>query len=188
MFVFIASVHHTGTQFAQKLFEDFDYLGTDKKPAESGNSRNYFHRCHISDSIKTELTEWLELGLPLVVPLRHPVEVAKSWKARDKSLKIMLRQWQLLEELVLPYQPYFLPVDHDYRDVYFQVIKEAINPEIMTDWQIVGSKREGSGHKSNLTVPDFTADDICNIQPLADMCWLTEIYPEPWLLNGETAQ
>ena len=128
------------------------------------------------------------MDIPKIVPLRHPVEVAKSWKAREKKLSIMLRQWELLEEVVLPRNPMFLPVDHENRDVYFQVIREACDPNLATDWTPKGGKRVGSPHPAQLVVPDFTPEDIGLMLSISNMDWLTAIYPEPWLLlNGETA-
>lgn len=182
MFIFIASVHHTGTQFTEKLVKDAGYGPTDK-PEKGGPSENKdYHRAHIAHSVQIELKDWLDRGFPLIVPLRHPVEVAASWKARSKPIKQMVRQFALLQELVLPYNPYFLPVDHDMRDIYLQVIQENIDASLATDWTIVGGKRVGSDHKAQLQVPPFSAGDICDIQELTNMPFLQAIYPTPWLL------
>ena len=187
--VFVASVHHTGTQFTQKLFEELGYVVTDKTPQEAGNSCNYFHRCHIADAVRSELKQWMNMDIPKIVPLRHPVEVAKSWKAREKKLSIMLRQFELLEEVVLPRGPMFLPVDHEDRDRYFTNIRLKTDLKLNTDWEPKGGKRVGSPHPAQLKVPDFDGADIGLLLSLLKMDWLTEIYPEPWLhMNGETAE
>ena len=184
MHVFVASVHHTGTQFTQKLFEDLGYEVSDKTPAEAGNSVNYFHRCHIADAVRTELKQWMNMDIPKIVPLRHPVEVAKSWKARGKKLSIMLTQFELLQEVVLPRNPLFLPVDHGNRDAYFDMIRLKADIKLNTDWTPHGGKRVGSGHPSQLTVPDFTPADLGLLLSLSAMDWLTQLYPEPWCLTA----
>lgn len=182
MFIFIASVHHTGTQFTEKILLDAGYGPTDK-PEKGGNKENNdYHRAHIAHSVQTELKDWLERKFPLIVPLRHPVDVAMSWKARKKPIKQMVAQFELLQELVLPYNPYLLPIDHDMRDIYFQVIRENIDANLKTDWAIWKSKRKGSDHVAQLEVPAFDGDDICDIQTLTNMPFLHKLYPTPWLL------
>ena len=182
MMFFIASVHHTGTQFTEKLFKDHGYAPTDKTPRENvGNSHNDFHRAHIADSVKTELKDWLDQGLPTIVPLRHPVEVAKSWKRRKKHLQQMRAQFQLLETLVAPYEPYYLPLDHPERDLYFKEIA-LLDPELATDWPIVASKRAGSDHKAQLADRPFDTEDRLVMMELMELPVLKRFYYPPWRL------
>ena len=94
----------------------------------------------------------------------------------------MGRQFELMQELVLPYRPYLLPLDHNLREVYFQALKERCGGDLKTAWSVVGGKREGSSHQAQLPVPDFTPEDIIDVQTLTDMPFLRELYPEPWLL------
>ena len=180
MFVFCASVHHTGTNFVSKLFTDLGYEFTDKTPKEAGNSVNYFHRCHIGDSTATELGEWLNVDVPLIVPLRHPIEVAKSWLARDKPIERMVRQFQILNERVDCHNPLYLPIDHPYREQYFNYLRLATDLELSTEWPVIASKREGSTHRAQLTVPEPSAADIKLLVALAHTPLLNKFYPEPW--------
>lgn len=182
MFVFIASVHHTGTQFTQKLFEDLGYIPTDKTPQEAGNSANYFHRCHISDSIMTELTDWLHMGVPIVVPLRHPIEVARSWLARKKPISQMVRQFEILEQQVDGFKPLYLPIDHYDRNTYLHYLRLEIDPNIDTDWPIVGGKQEGSDHAEQLAYVEPNFDDYEYLQKLHESELLHSFYPHKWLL------
>lgn len=183
MFVFIGSVHHTGTQFTQKLFEDIGYVGTDKTPKEAGNSCNYFHRCHLSDSIMTELNNWLHEDVPLIVPLRHPVEVMHTWlRKRDKPLEVMLRQWQILYEHVDSFKPLYLPMDHAERDRYFTNLRLKTDLKLITDWAVVGSKRAGSDHpaQEQPVVPE--PEHIEMMRELSYQPFFERFYPTPWPL------
>lgn len=182
MFVFVASVHHTGTQFVQKLFEDLDYQITDKTPKEAGNSVNYLHRCHITDSVMTELMQWLQTDTPLIVPLRHPMEVARSWLARKKPISEMVRQFELLFEVVDPFNPLYLPIDHADREMYLSLIAEACDHDINTNWQKVSSKVVGSDHPAQLKAVAPSFDDYLHLGSLHESKLLQRFYPQRWLL------
>ncbi len=182
MFVFIASVHHTGTNFATKLFEDLGYQITDKGVKEAGNSANYVHRSHIADSVMTELDDWLHMGVPIVVPLRHPMEVAKSWLARKKPIEEMVRQFQILAEVVDRHGPLYLPIDHADRETYLHHLRLEIDPNLDTDWPIVSSKVEGSEHPAQLQPVAPNQDDVDLLVALAHTPLLNKFYPEPWEL------
>lgn len=181
MFVFVASVHHTGTQFVQKLFEDADYQITDLTPKEAGNSVNYLHRSHIADAVMTELDEWLNLGIPVIVPLRHPMAVAKSWLARKKPIEEMIRQFQILVELVDPFGPLYLPIDHEHRELFLSRIRHECGSEIVTDWPIVASKVEGSDHQAQLKPVEPNHDEYRQLETLQGCELLNRFYPD-WRL------
>jgi len=182
MFVFICSVHHTGTQFTQKLFTDLGYEITDKTPKEAGNSVNYLHRCHIADSVLTELLHWLHMGVPIVVPLRHPMEVARSWLARGKPISEMVRQFQILDELVEQFMPLYLPIDQPYRETYLHHLRLECDPNLNTDWQKVSSKVVGSDHPAQLKPVEPNAEEYRQLQALNEMTLLKGFYPGRWLL------
>ncbi len=179
MFVFCASVHHTGTQFVQKLFEDIGYQITDLTPKEAGNSANYLHRCHIADSVMTELTDWLHMGVPIVVPLRHPMEVARSWLARGKPVSEMVRQFQILIECVDRHGPLYLPIDHDCRKTYLHHLRLECDPNLDTDWPIVPAKN-GDTKQQHVVEPNF--EDYEYLARLHEMELLRRFYPQKWLL------
>ena len=176
MFVFVASVHHTGTQFTQKLFVDLDYEVTDKLPGETENNGNYFHRCHISDSCRTELNEWLHRGVPLIVPLRHPLAVMRSWLARGKSVEEMCRQFELLFELVDPHQPLYLPLDSPLRDKYFTNLRLKVDLSLNTDWAKWRSKMKGSDHPAQLEPVTPTDEQMQMLEPVLKTPLMTTFY------------
>ena len=184
MFVLCVSVHHTGTQFVQKLFEDIGYIATDKTPKEAGNSCNYFHRAHIAPSIMTELNEWLKLtdDMPLVIPLRHPVDVLQSWLVRSKAPEQMMAQWKMLFDIDARYSPLYLPLDHDDRDAYFTNLRLKTDLKLKTTWPVVGSKVVGSDHIAQLKPVAPSPAHIDMMFELMDAPLFTRFYPEPWQL------
>jgi hypothetical protein len=175
MFVFIASVHHTGTQFAQKLFEDLGYIGTDKTPKEAGNSVNYFHRSHIAPSILTELKMWLEIGVPIVVPMRHPWAVVQSWLARKKALKQLMEQYELLFRLVDTYPVLYLPLDTMDREVYLHHLRLECDPLLTTNWPVIGSDAK----LERVPIDDEGAAILVD---LIDEPLMQRFYPGAWTL------
>lgn len=179
MFVFVASVHHTGTQFVQKLFEDSGYKITDKTPKEAGNSVNYLHRCHITDSVMTELMQWLHMGIPIIVPLRHPKEVARSWLARNKPLTDLVRQFKILEEVVDAFTPLYLPIDHYSRETALYQLQLECEPKLHTDWPVVGSRPHGEGH---YCVVAPTEADYEQLKHLRENLFLQQFYQRRWPL------
>lgn len=185
MFVLCVSVHHTGTQFVQKLFEDAGYIATDKTPKEAGNSCNYFHRCHMAPSVMTELNDWLKLtdDMPLVIPLRHPVEVLQSWLVRKKQPKQLMEQWKILVDYVdIKYEPLYLPLDHDDRDHYFTNLRLKTDLGLKTNWPIVGSKREDSEHFAQLKPIALEPEHIDMMFELMAEPFFHRFYPQPWQL------
>ena len=176
MFVFIASVHHTGTQFTEKIFLDAGYGPTDKPEKGGRPENNDYHRAHIAPSVQTELKDWLERGFPLVVPIRHPVAVAKSWLARRKPLEQMLEQFELLQSLVDPYQPLYLPLDSPHRDRYFTNLRLKVDLKLNTDWAVHKSKMKGGPHQAQLQPVALTDEHMELIGPLMLSDFFTQFY------------
>ena len=180
--VFIASVHHTGTNFATKLFKDIGYEQTDKTPAEAGNSANFFHRSHIADSVATELKTWLDLGIPIVVPMRHPVTVLNSWLARGKDPDELKRQFDLLIGLVDAYKPIYLPIDSPNKEAFLTNLRLKVDLRLNTDWPVVASKIKGSEHRAQLepikpTLAHLGIIGPYSFHPLFERFYPPKVYP-----------
>ena len=81
----------------------------------------------------------------IIVPLRHPYEVAKSWARRpDRGLPLadLRLWWRTLVHQVDPLRPHYLPLDTRERDFYLQDINRDLGLRLKTDWPIV---READG-------------------------------------------
>jgi hypothetical protein len=129
----LASVYHTGTRFCRgSLFSDFNFgsqvIGSD---AEATN-------IHIEPVHIKPLQYWLNAADHVVVPLRHPLLVAESWKARGMELAALDEQWRTLADVVVPHDPIYLPIDHPDRDLYLKELNQRMGLDLETDWQPVG--------------------------------------------------
>lgn len=113
----IASVPHSGSRFVQKL------LGCKFLHVYSGESL---------DEIKRHDT--------IVVPLRHPLAVAKSWKRRGKPItehpkhECMVRMFRNLIDQVDPLNPKYLPVDNARRTSALIALEFHLGMVLKTDW------------------------------------------------------
>lgn len=138
--IVVASVYHTGTNFIfQHLLKGMTQVGIapDSKYVK-GLPRNSFARIHCDLSQHVYLQWWL-LRCLCVVPMRHPVSVAESWKARGRDLANLAIQWNILKTEVDPYEPMYLPIDSPDRMNWLDTISRNIDRELQTDWPVVMS-------------------------------------------------
>jgi hypothetical protein len=139
--VVVASVHHTGTNFVfQELLKGLKQIGM----AYSKHYRppdNAFTRIHC-DMQQSPYLHWWVSRFPTIVPLRHPASVAVSWKAREKSMWALENQWEILREMVAPYNPIYLPIDVDDRQSWLDKLNERLGMNIQTDWPVIMSRKQ----------------------------------------------
>lgn len=126
----LLSVQRSGTRFTQRILT-------------AGGLKTA--QLHSAPTMMDRIELWLErccqLGLPIVIPMRHPVSVAKSWYARGDQLDDMFEQWRLMIQCAERCRPWFLPVDHPERDEFLAELSEGIGGErLKTDWHKYGSK------------------------------------------------
>ena len=133
--LFLASVYHCGTRFCREsLLSDFNF-----DPHTIGTCPQATH-IHIEPAHFKSLQYWLNAAEHIVVPLRHPVLVAESWKARGLDLEALDEQWCTLADVVVPHDPIYLPVDHPDRCLYLEVLNQRIGLDLKTDWEKVGAR------------------------------------------------
>lgn len=140
MMIVVAGVHHTGNNFVwQHLLKGMTQVGMNYDP--SGRKRppeNGFVRIHCDLSQHNYLEWWISRYL-CIVPLRHPLTVARSWKARDKDLSLLPVQWQILKKEVDPHEPMYLPLDSPDRMNWLDTISRNMGQELQTGWPVVMS-------------------------------------------------
>ena len=138
--IVIASVHHTGTNFIwQDLLKGFEQFGMNHiGRGKSQLPKNGFTRIHC-DLAQHGYLEWWLMRHHCIVPLRHPMSVAASWKARACDLSLLPGQWVILKNEVDPYKPMYLPIDSPDRMNWLDVISRNIGQELQTDWPVVMS-------------------------------------------------
>jgi hypothetical protein len=116
--VIIASVPHSGSRFVSAL------LGVP------------FWHVYQGESLEKILGHDV-----IVVPLRHPMKVAQSWKNRGKPIvshpkhEPMIAMWRTLIDVIAPLEPLYVPVDSENRDVYLAKLGKATKRRLKTDWR-----------------------------------------------------
>jgi len=133
--LFLASVYHTGTRFCREsLFSDFNFspcnIGTYPEATD----------LHIRPERAEPLKHWLNTAEHVVVPLRHPMLVAASWKARGLELETLDEQWRTLVDVVISHDPIYLPIDRPNRGFYLEELNRRMGLDLETDWEPVGFK------------------------------------------------
>lgn len=110
----VYSIPHTGTHFLDKLLTDHHV--------------NLWRSIHITG--EPEVEEWERL----VIPLRHPRQVAKSWAKRfhkngNQTWKSWSKAWLQLSLL----RGHFFIIDGD-RDYELKALSDYVGVELTTDW------------------------------------------------------
>ncbi len=153
--ILVASVHHTGTNFVMK-----DLLRSYKLTHASIRviGDNPFHKTqlHIQKRYTSELAYWLPRS-KVIVPIRHPVDVALSWKRRLKDLNEMKAQFEMLLSVVDDYNPAYLPIDAMDRDWWLSQLNQRFSTNLSTNWDVIGSKAQPPARhwKAQLTDDEY---------------------------------
>lgn len=125
----LLSVQRSGTRFTQRILTQAGVTTAQIHPVETR---------------RTQLQGWLDKnskeGLPIIVAMRHPLSVAKSWRARSEPVEKMFEQYQLLIELCELSRPIFLPVDHPERDDFLHFMGKELGLTLETDWAKYGHR------------------------------------------------
>lgn len=105
---------------------------------------------HIWDNRMEKWAERIAAGHPIIVPLRHPINVAMSWKRREhlggSRLRVMNLPdwWRRLSGMIDPARPYYLPLDLPHRrEACLDNINKNLGLELATDWPVIREKFSG---------------------------------------------
>ena len=116
--IVIASVPHCGSHFTNALLTSCGV--------------KYYSR----HTYPTDMDQLL-LGDDFIVPMRHPIGVAMSWKMRGKDPNDAMPFWGRLIYQIAPFLPYYLPLDLPDREAWLHVLNEGMDLELVTDWETV---------------------------------------------------
>lgn len=132
--IVLPAIQHTGSRFVRyDLLKGYSSAGLSEAP----NGKTVYHD-HLGNKRKPyKFTELLE-KYPAIVPLRHPRRVFKSWITRKQSIDDCINEWDNLLEIVVPHNPYYLPVDSTDRDLYIGWIRKKLNLDV-DDWRPRGN-------------------------------------------------
>ena len=79
-------------------------------------------------------------GRNIIIPLRKLEAIKTSWSGRQLDPKHLDRDLESLIKFTKQYQPYFLPIDHDQREIFLEKINHDFNLSLKTDWPVINKK------------------------------------------------
>lgn len=136
------TVQHTGTRFLIRhlLTEQARLEKAEDAPAEG----RWFHR-HCTLKNLMEMTRICERGgYPLVISMRHPREVALSWKKKGYALADFRDSFRRLFTFER-FSPLYVAVDSlSTRQRQLQALSDILGCELKTDWKPVGVDNENA--------------------------------------------
>lgn len=124
--IVMPAVRHTGSQFLLGL------LGNRITLRGSGDGVVFDHTY---DGHMPHFRRWLESVDTVVIPLRDPEMVARSWAKRGEH-KHWEMQWRNLFWFD-QFDPLYVCIDHPEREVQLQAVSERLGKPIETDWKPV---------------------------------------------------
>jgi hypothetical protein len=139
----VLSVEHSGTRFV-------------KNHLLRGHERSYYHlRPHYQDFLRTVVEKYQFV----FVPLRHPLEIARSWSKRGMSLEMLAERFDCLSEFFDSYDPLWIPVDSPIRDHFVEIARCRVGIDLDPGkWPLVGHEVAKADHR-------MTADELELIAP-----------------------
>lgn len=130
--IIVPTILNTGTHFLLNL------LGIKPKGMLWEQQENGIAYGHIYPRYKDIYMPLIEDNLT-IIPLRHPLVVAESWKARGGNIFEMIDMWEFLVNEIHPLNPVYLPIDSPYRDIALGDINAWLGMNMTTDWSPVSS-------------------------------------------------
>lgn len=165
----LVSVQYTGTRFTQRILADAKIQTAQIHPVKTRSK---------------QLDGWLEQNqmadLPIIVPIRNPLNVAESWISRAKQhskdeaamrIPAMFAQWAYLAEIIAVSKPLFLPVDHPEKELYLDEMADVLGVKLWTDWKKYG-------HKPGAEKIALTNQQITELNELIGTTFLADFYAE----------
>ena len=162
MKVCLPSVMHTGTHLMIEGYFDAPQLFRACSPNRTKKVPEGVHILYRYHTIGIKMEFWgdkLE-RYPIVVPMRHPESVWKSFSRRgQKSYDSYIDQWKTLIEQVHPLNPMYVHVDNELtRDKQIEAINNTLNLNQKVDWKQDYGKYVGNEEWERKPIPQEFID------------------------------
>jgi len=131
----LLTVPHTGTKFTERMFWDLGYHAYAMVDDPKDDKALFGGHTVLPDQVELAKRLIEDRGFPLIVTLRHPYLVEKSWIGRNKSVPNMINAFYVLGDLIKEYDPYVLPVDSPVREHCLELMREGLNLNLRTNWK-----------------------------------------------------
>ena len=132
----LLSVQRNATRFTQRMLGNFKIKAQQIHPVETRR-----------DQLEGWMLKNSREQRPIIVPLRHPISVAKSWVARSEpgepagfQIEQMFKQYELLFEFAEISDTLWLPVDHPERNGYIAIMSMRLKLHFSTNWKPYGAR------------------------------------------------
>jgi len=152
MHVLMASIPHSGTSLTIIAFEKAGFLQMGAaEPIKDDAKDKRLRWCHLHLPEKRAMVRELMGKFPLVCPMRHPLRLYESHKARSASETHLRRMYDAYVDCLKDIFPtaMILPVDADEvtRMRHKKVIEKTLGIDLRIDWKkLIGSKPPGRAH------------------------------------------
>ena len=159
----LLSIPHSGTRFLRNnIFPDCDEV-----PYFSSAPGYTFD--HIDPWNYCNVISMLDVTTRIIIPLRHPARVHKSWekRGREHQMDRMWAGWSLLaHSLSKNFTVKYIVIDGPNRELQASVIRRYLSlPEISIDWTPFKSKDGDFNAKTDVPIPSKLLEfyqDCCN--------------------------
>ena len=129
--IVVASVPGSATRFViEHLLAPRRRAGKDSGPCVDSYYFQHLETEHIPSLRRTAAK------YPCIIPLRHPVAVALTWKKRRNNIAHLCSQYRALVTALDPLHPFYLPVDVPNRQKYLDLINAEAGLNLVTDWPV----------------------------------------------------
>lgn len=132
--VVLISIPHTGTWFTIRLLTE---AGLGECGLLDRASRPSVYHGHMVKRGQVEKALELSERMPLVIPMRHPFRVERSWVLREKPTGPMFAAFRTFLRDFWPLRPYLMPVDSPRRVEALGRLGDGLGLELSTDWSVV---------------------------------------------------
>lgn len=162
MKICIPSIRHSGTRLLmKKIFKGWKAANPLDPRFKAGN---YMIAGHVYPPSLDYMIGYME-NYPIVVPLRHPSRVWKSFADRDMSYDFFCDHWYNMIKFVDILSPNYIHIDViDRRDDDLLKVEQKFGIELQHDWTIddtvcdKGNATMNITHKDTIKMPNFILD------------------------------
>jgi len=137
----VPTIPHTGTHFIR------DHL--------LAGQEHYVQ--HLWPKSRVQLSQ-MATTYRTIVPLRHPILVARSWKSRDKDIRELPDYWYALIQYIDPHEPQYLPLDSPNRDGELACLNLRFGTSFKTDWPVMAD--DDSAKLARVPLTDSETEDV----------------------------
>jgi hypothetical protein len=143
--VCIPTIKHSGTHLLKndifKAFKNASYVQALDGGCDDGD---YSVTWHVVGQNFDTMAEVMDLGIPIISPMRHPARVKESYIRRGMypprcDSQSFDTQWKNMIKIYEKYDPMYIHIDSENRDSDVLKVASKISRDLHTDWPLLGA-------------------------------------------------